>query len=489
VDAEAPRRASARAGAAGEAARRYGRTASLLSVAVGATGFMVYLYFAFASRALDPTEYGQITVLWVAIYFIVATVYRPVEQLLSRTIAERHARERFRGRPLRVAATIEAGIALTITAAALILRDPIQDELLEGDATLYWIFVVALVAYAVSFFARGYFAGHRRFGLYSVVLLADALARVAFPLAVLLGIASGQSAVAIGMIAGPLTSLAVLPVIVRAVLRGRASDTEAAGPPDDGQPPSPQLGSAAPARPAPGADMPEFTLAHGWGFAGSVLLIMLSEQVFLSSGALFVFEASGAAAAGFIWNVLMLARAPVYVFQAVATSLLPHLTRLRYRSEAGSEEAFGLSVQITLTAVLALAVGVALVVLVAGPTLMQVAFGDNFSYDRAGLLIVTVGMGFYLGAATLTQAALAQGQARRAAIRWIACATAFVLWNLLPVLDEFRRVEVGFAGAGAALCGLLYMLYRSPPEHPEDVVRPDSPEEIEARIAAADEAG
>jgi O-antigen/teichoic acid export membrane protein len=488
VDAEAPRRASARAGAAGEAARRYGRTASLLSVAVGATGFMVYLYFAFASRALDPAEYGQITVLWVAIYFIVATVYRPVEQLLSRTIAERHARERFRGRPLRVAATIEAGIALTITAAALILRDPIQDELLEGDATLYWIFVVALVAYAVSFFARGYFAGHRRFGLYSVVLLADALARVAFPLAVLLGIASGQSAVAIGMIAGPLTSLAVLPVIVRAVLRGRASDTEAAGPPDDGQPPS-QLGSAAPARPAPGADMHEFTLAHGWGFAGSVLLIMLSEQVFLSSGALFVFEASGAAAAGFIWNVLMLARAPVYLFQAVATSLLPHLTRLRYRSEAGSEEAFGLSVQITLAAVLALAAGVALVVLVAGPTLMQVAFGDNFSYDRAGLLIVTVGMGFYLGAATLTQAALAQGQARRAAIRWIACAAAFVLWNLLPVLDEFRRVEVGFAGAGAALCGLLYLLYRSPPEHPEDVVRPDSPEEIEARIAAADEAG
>jgi O-antigen/teichoic acid export membrane protein len=467
VDAEAPRRASARAGAAGEAARRYGRTASLLSVAVGVTGFMVYLYFAFASRALDPDEYGQITVLWVAVYFIVATVYRPVEQLLSRTIAERHAREGFRGRPLRVAATIEGGIALTITAAALILRDPIQDELLEGDATLYWIFVVAVVAYAASFFARGYFAGHRRFGLYSIVLLADALARVAFPLAVLIGIASGQSVVAIGLIAGPLTSLAVLPVIVRAVLRARAVDA----------------GERAPA-----PEIPEFTLAHGWGFAGSVLLIMLSEQVFLSSGALFVFEASGAAAAGFIWNVLMLARAPAYLFQAVATSLLPHLTRLRYRPEAGGEQAFGLSVRITLAAVLALAVGVALVVLVAGPTLMQVAFGDNFSYDRAGLLIVTVGMGFYLAAATLTQAALAQGQARRASIRWIACAGAFVLWNLLPVLDEFRRVEVGFAGAGAVLCGLLYLLYRSPRERPEDVVRPGSPEEIEARIAAADEA-
>ena len=55
---------------------------------------------------------------------------------------------------------------------------------------------------------------------------------------------------------------------------------------------------------------------------------------------------------------------------------------------------------------------VALVVLIAGPALMQVAFGDKFSYDRGGLLLVTVGMGFYLCSGTLNQAALARGQAR-----------------------------------------------------------------------------
>ena len=58
------------------------------------------------------------------------------------------------------------------------------------------------------------------------------------------------------------------------------------------------------------------------------------------------------------------------------------------------------------------------------------------------------------------------------------------------MLDEFRRVEVGFAGAAALLCALLYLLYRNPPKdpRPEDVVEPGSPEEIEARLAAADEA-
>ena len=46
-------------------------------------------------------------------------------------------------------------------------------------------------------------------------------------------------------------------------------------------------------------------------------------------------------------------------------------------------------------------------VALAGPELMQIAFGKKFTYDRLGLLIVTAGMGFYLASGTLNQAALA----------------------------------------------------------------------------------
>jgi len=127
--------------------------------------------------------------------------------------------------------------------------------------------------------------------------------------------------------------------------------------------------------------------------------------------------------------------------------------------------------------------------LVAGPKMMEIAFGSKFTYDRLGLVIVSVGMGFYLSSGTLNQAALAQGQARRASARWAICGIAFLIWNLLPVLDEFRRVEVGFAGAAALLCGLLYLLYRRPQARPEDTLEPGSPRELEARLAAADEAG
>ena len=63
------------------------------------------------------------------------------------------------------------------------------------------------------------------------------------------------------------------------------------------------------------------------------------------------------------------------------------------------------------------------------------------------------------------------------------------IFNLLPILSDFRRVEVGFLAAAAVLCALLYALYRDPVARPSDAVAPGSSAEIEARLAAAEEAG
>jgi O-antigen/teichoic acid export membrane protein len=450
--------------AGADTARTYGRSAGLLSVGLGVTGFLTYLFFALASHALSADDYGEIVVLWSLIFVTVVTLYRPVEQLLSRTIAERDARDQSLGRPIRVAATIQGGLAVTFAVAALALRGPLEDGLFSGEELLYWVLVATVLAFAASFFARGFLAGTRRFGFYTVLLLLEAASRVSFALAVAIGVASGQSVVALGIVVGPVVSLLAAPFAISS----RRGDLR-----------------HAPTR----SSEPEFTLAHGGGFAAAVLVIMFTEQVLLNAGTLLVRVAEGAAAAGFIFNVLMLVRAPLYLFQAVVTSLLPHLTRLHAGGSGEGESAFRLSVRATQRVVVAFAALVALCVIVAGPDLMQLTFGEKFSYDRLGMLIVTVGMGFYLAAVTLNQAALAQGQVRRAAACWIVCGVGFVSWIVIPVLDEFRRVELGFAGAAVVLCGLLYLLYRRPQARPEDVVRPDSPQELEARLAAADEAG
>jgi O-antigen/teichoic acid export membrane protein len=450
-----------------DTAASYGRNAGLLSVGIGISGLVTYLYFAIASHTLDRTEYGQIVVVWSAVFVVAVTLYRPVEQLLSRTLAEREAQGQPLGEPLRVAAKIQAATALCFEVVALALHGPLTDDLLDGNETLYWILVGTVAVYAVSYFVRGVFAGTQRFTWYFLSLLAESIPRVAFALAVAVGIASGQDAIALGIVFGPLIALSILPFAFRHGVAG---------------------GGAA-GQPAPASEGAQFTLAEGGGFAAAVLLIMFSEQTFMNAGPLLLNASEGAAAAGFIFNVMMIARAPLVIFQAVATSLLPHLTRLLSRGPGDGERTFRLSVRGTVLVIAGLAATVGLAMLVAGPQIMQIAFGDKFTYDRAGLLIVTAGMGFYLSAATLNQAALAQGQVRRAATCWIGCAAGFIAFNLLPILDAYRRVEVGFAVAAMVLCGLLYLLYRRPHSRSDDIPAPGSPQELEARLAAADEAG
>jgi O-antigen/teichoic acid export membrane protein len=446
-------------------ARSYGRRASLLSIGVGITGLITYLYFAIASHELSRDQYGQVAVLWSAVFIVVSILQRPVEQLLSRTVSENLAHATPIGHTVRVAATIQLGVAIGFDIVALALRTPIEDHLLHGNSTLYWIGVAAVTAYGASYFARGFLAGSHRLTIYALQIISESIARTAFPTAVALGIASGQTAVALGIVAAPTLSLMVVPF---AFLRrfGRVS-------------PSEEMRATA------AAD--EFTLAHGSRFAAAVFLIMLSEQTFLNAGPLLVNATAGAAAAGYIFNVLMIARAPLQLFQAVQTSLLPHLTRLGSR---GDEEDFRASVGVTILAIACFAGVVALAMLIAGPELMQIAFGKNHSYERVDLVIVSVGMGLYLSAATLNQAALAKGQVRRASFCWIGCAVLFIVWTLVPLVDnDFHRVEIGYLGAATALCSLLYWLYRQPLLRREVRVEPGSTEEMELQLASADEAG
>ncbi|HEV2773088.1 MAG TPA: hypothetical protein VGV57_09750, partial [Thermoleophilaceae bacterium] len=194
----------------------------------------------------------------------------------------------------------------------------------------------------------------------------------------------------------------------------------------------------------------------------SVLVVMVCEQTFLNAGPLLVKATEGArgtALAGFVFNVLLIARAPLQLFQAVQTSILPHLTRLRAGGEA---DPFRRSVNLTLAAIAAFAAVVALVMLALGPALMDLFFGGDVDYPRGGLVLVAVGMGLYLAAATLNPAALARTQARAAALCWTVAAVAFVTFLLgWRFEDRVLQVEIGFVGAAGLLCVLLAGLYRA----------------------------
>ena len=415
----------------------YGRGARILSVGIAATGLVTFAYFALAAHALNPVEYKRISLVWSIMFVVASVIYRPIEQLLSRTIADRRARGHSGGHDLRVALLIQGAFALTFFALALALRDLLQDELFDGSAALYWILVVGVLAYAASYFARGFLAGHQRFALYGLLVLLEAATRLAFALAVVVGIASGQSAVALGMAAAPLLSLVVVPWFFARRQDDPPADLDAVKRTEGG-----------------------LTLRHGLGFAVAVFCVMVAEQTLLNAAVLTVEGTSAdAALAGIVFSVLLIARAPLQLFQAVQGSLLPHLAGLE--ATAGAAE-FRRAIRVTVLAIAAFALAVALGLFAAGPPVVEGLFDIEREIGRAGLALVGLGMGFHLVAGTLNQAALARGQAAAAALAWLACAGAFVAWMLSPAIDDqLLRAEVGYGAATALLAALLALVYRA----------------------------
>lgn len=452
----------------GSGTREYGRRAGFLTIGVGLTGLLTYVYFFIAAYQLDPVEYGELTVLWSAVFITVSTLYRPVDQLLSRQISENIEEGRSDLGPVKLGAQIQAALALAFAALALLLKEPLEQGLFDGNSEIYWVFFGAVLFYAASYFARGYLAGLQKFGLFTSLILSESFIRTLFAALVALGILAGQSMIALGIVIAPFLSLTVVPFAVTRRSRKRAR--EIAGD-------APKADSAS-----------EMSLTGGAGFVGSVFLVMFSEQVFLNAGPLVVRGIEGVAAAGFIFNVLMIARAPLQLFQAISTSILPHLTALHHSAAEGSEDEFHRSVRAVLGGVLAFTGLTALIVILAGPQLMQLAFSDKFSYARLDLLLVTAGMGLYLAAVTVNQACLAQGQARRVGIRWISCAVFFVAWTLVPLIgDGNLRVEIGFTLTALILLLSLVLVYRRPRGVEGDLPLEGTSEQIETKLAGLEE--
>jgi O-antigen/teichoic acid export membrane protein len=429
----------------------YGSGARLLSIGIASTGVLTFAFFSIASHVLGEVEAKRLDLLWSIMFVIISVIYRPIEQLLSRTIADRRARGHMQ-HSVRVPIAIQASFALVFLVVALALHEELIDKVFGHYSALYWVLVVGTLAYAASYFARGWLAGHEYFGLFGGLVLMESISRLCFALAVAIGLTSGQTAVALGIAAAPFVSLMVVPAAFarRPGKPGGAPEMEEldaalAGPGTEG------------VEEAVAAD--ELSLRHGSGFAFAVSGVMLAEQTLLNAAVLTVAITSvNMALAGIVFNVLLIARAPLQLFQAIQTSLLPHLTGLEATE---GHEAFAKAIKVTIVAIAGFALAVALGLLAIGPPVMKALFGQSFEYGRVGLALIGLGMGMHLSAGALNQAALARNQARTAAACWILAAVVFVAWMLTPLVsEELLRTEIGYLGATSLLALMLGIVYR-----------------------------
>jgi O-antigen/teichoic acid export membrane protein len=451
-------------GAAGDSSFASG--ARILSIGIASTGLFTFAYLATASHVLGPGSqaYSRISLCWSVMFVILSVIYRPIEQLLSRTIADRHARG-LGGNVLTTPALLQASFALAFAGAALGLHHTIEHGLFDGSVTLFWILFVGVLVYAGSYFARGWLAGNRRFALYGALVFLESTSRFVFALVAAVGISHGQNAIAVGMAAAPFVSLCVIPFAFRHLRDARPDAAVEMHAVETGDTIAEGVAAVA------AVDEPSgLALGSGGGFAISVVAIMLAEQTLLNAGVIVVAANSHfnltLGVTGFVFNVLLIVRAPLQLFQAVQTSILPHLTGM---AAGDAQDEFRRTIRLTVLMIAAFAGAVALGLLAIGPPVMKALVGAKagFSYDRYGLALVGAGMGLHLVSGTLNQALLARGRAPLSAAAWLVTAGAFVAFVATPTIgNEVTRVEVGYGGATALLALLLWLLYRATAQAP-----------------------
>jgi O-antigen/teichoic acid export membrane protein len=291
--------------------------------------------------------------------------------------------------------------------------------------------VAGVAGYALSYFVRGLTSGVRWFGGYGLVLLADGGIRFVLAIPLLVWASPAIAGVAIAAAAG---GGALAPLLSRKRTAFRRLEGE------------------------PGA---ELRVGAALRFAAPAAVIAGSEQVLLSGGPLLVLIAGGqgaALAAGVLFAATLLMRAPVFLFQGVAASLLPNLTTFR---ATGNEAALHRATVRTALALSGFAAVLVAGALACGPFAMELMYGEGFDASRLGLALLALGIGAFLAASTFCQAALARDQAGRAAIAWSIAAFVFVALELSLDGAAFDRVSIAFAVASlVAAAQLMAILWK-----------------------------
>lgn len=415
----------------------------LLSGATLASGVLAYAFHILAARTLGTDGYGRIAVLWGAMFLVAIVLFRPVEQTASRTIADRIARG-WETRSVVVSATIVAVAALALaTVIMLALWEPITSGLFDGDDALTLMLIAGVGTYGLSYVVRGLMGGVRWFAGYGLNLVFDGAARllVALPLVVVASTGLAGAAMVAAGLAGAAIPLWVGRHRLRVLRENRPGE--------------------------------RFRPASTLAFAAPAAVIAGADQIVVNSSPVLVVLAGGTAAtAGVVFAATMLVRIPVYVFQGVAASILPNLTRLHATDDA---QAFRAAVWRTVAILIGIAGLLAVGAMVIGPHALRIVYGPEFQAGWAALGLLGVGVGLYLAASTVSQALLAQDRGPAAALAWAVAAVLFVGTFFLLPGSELMRIAVAFAismAVGAAMvAAFLLRGDRAPASRPAVPVR------------------
>jgi O-antigen/teichoic acid export membrane protein len=394
-----------------------------LQVGVGliVAGVTTYAYLTVAKAALGSSAYGPLGVLWALLFTLGPGFFLPLEQEVSRALAARRSRKEGSGPLIRRAATL-GGVLLVLLLIAGIVAGPVIVEHLFSDQWLLLLgLLLGLVGYYMGHLARGTVSGLGRFGPYAVYVGGEGVVRLAGCL--VLAVVGVKTAGPYGVVLGLAPMIAAM-----AAVRGQKGIFT----------------------PGPDAPYSELSASLGALLAASVLAQALVNAGVVAVKLLATGPNADEIVATFFIGVVV-ARLPLFLFQAVQAALLPKLSSL---ATTGQIDEFRSGFK-KLVAVVA-AVGVLGVVgaLIAGPFVVDRAF--NADLGRGDLVLLAAGSAAYMLALAVSQALIALHGQNQVALSWLGSVAAFVLGLVVfAPLALYSRIELSLVlGASTALLAM-----------------------------------
>ena len=386
-----------------------------VGIALLIAGIATYAFFKIGNVAVGGDKaFAPITALWFATFALAPGFFLPLEQELGRALA--HRRALGQGTAPVVKKVVQLGVALTISVVAVIaIASPWIAEIYFGGN---WFMVVALVlafaSYAPAHLARGICSGNGRFRSYAVIMGSDGVIRILLCIALAIIGVTAVGAYGLAVAIAPLFAVAYV------YKRGQLAN-------DDGPP----------------ASWSEVTPNLGWLLLGSVFAASLLNAGPIAAS-LLANDDQDVLVTQFGQGVL-LARIPLFLFQAVQPALLPRLSRLAAQGEL-DEFRSGLKRLMMVVLVVGF-VGTTGAFLI-GPWALEVVFDADLTGRTLALLAFSSAC--YMIALATAQAVIALKGHALVSIGWGIGVIAFIIGTWQGSDDVFRRVEIGLLASSIA---------------------------------------
>ena len=386
-----------------------------VGVALLIAGFATYAFFKVGVASVGgDEEFEPITSLWFTTFALAPGFFLPLEQELSRALAHRRAIGQGTRPVVRKIVLLGAGLTTIVVLAIAAASQILANSLFDGNKFMVLALVLAFSAYAPAHLARGVCSGSGRFREYGIILASDGVVRIV--LCVALAVVGVTAAGAYGL------AVAVSPLFAVGYVYVRGGLLTSDGPP---------------------ASWGEVTPNLGWLLLGSVFAASLLNAGPIAAS-LLVDDDQAAQVTQFSYGVL-LARIPLFLFQAVQAALLPRLSRLAARGEL-NEFRSGLKKLMYIVLVVGV-VGTSGAFLL-GPWVIEIVYDASLSGRTLALLALSSAC--YMVALATAQAVIALKGHAFVAVGWGIGVATFVLATYWGGEDVFRRVEIGLLASSIA---------------------------------------